>query len=449
MKDSMAAHLSSPDSRADTSSAGSLAPQAAPAEALSDRPKAKSVSVTPSELPADQMPCAMEDTPPSAEDLTRLEGRQALIVDDDPAFLAFLDTLLTRRGVITTQAVDGVQALEILQGKTFDFILSDVQMPRMNGFDLLVAVRGSESYDLTPFILLTGKPAFAGIQSGVSRGADGYLPKPFSEAALLNTILGCLGRVKRITEQASSELDQLRGNLLSMLPHELNTPLNGIFGVADLLEMGAANDAELADCAQILRISAERMLRLTTNFVLCAELRLHDSLPDQTSLLYEEESRSTTEEIEAAALNRARSYERQEDLQLKMARATLPISTPAILKIVDELLDNAFKFSHPGDAVILRGAIAEGRYTCSLEDHGRSGTTPAEFARRGLFVQFNRQFLEQQGTGLGLYLVERLLSLHAGTLEFLPTSGGGITVHFSLPLESSATEVHPTPSSAS
>jgi signal transduction histidine kinase len=80
--------------------------------------------------------------------------------------------------------------------------------------------------------------------------------------------------------------------------------------------------------------------------------------------------------------------------------------------------------------------ISEGRYIYTLEDHGRSGTKPSDFARRGLFVQFNRQFLEQQGAGLGLYLVERLLSLHGGELEFLPTTGGGITVHFSLPIDS-------------
>lgn len=396
-------------------------------------------------LSAAEMPSSIPDNPPTPEQMERLRGCHALLVDDDPAFLAFLKALMERRGILTTQATNGAEGLAALDQQRFDFILSDVQMPVMNGFEFLMAVRSREDLHLTPVILLTGKPAYEGVQTGVSRGADGYLPKPFSQAALLNTILGCLDRMQHIAEKASFELDQLRGNLLSMLPHELNTPLNGIFGVADLLEMGGANEAELADCSQILRISAERMLRLTTNFVLCAELRLHDSKPDQTSLLYEEEALCPTEEIEILAGKRARSYERHHDLHLQLARATLPLPIPAMLKIVDELLDNSFKFSQAGDPVSLRGLIEESHYTFWLEDHGRTGIHPTEFDRRGLFVQFNRQHLEQQGAGLGLYLAERLLCLHGGNLAFLSTPGGGITVRFSVPIPQGAPApaVHP------
>lgn len=372
--------------------------------------------------------------PLTPEELARLQACRVLIVDDDPAFLRFLQNLLERRSISTATAEDGAQALSLLDASRFDVILSDVQMPGLNGFQLLEAVRHKPDYALTPFILLTGKPAFEGVQTGLSRGADGYLPKPFSEEALFRAIHGALMRFSQVSQKAAAELDQIRTSLLSMLPHEFNTPLNGIFGVADLLEMGAASPEEIADCAQILRLSAERLLRLTTNFVLCAELRLQDSNPQLTSMLFEEPLSCPTTELESAALRRAQAAERSEDLHLQLAKATLRLPVPAGIKIFDELLDNAFKFSPHATPVTVRGRLEEQTYLFSIEDHGQTGIQPSDFERRGLFVQFNRQHFEQQGAGLGLYLAERLLHIYGGQLSFHATPGGGITVRFSVPV---------------
>ncbi|MCS7008599.1 MAG: hybrid sensor histidine kinase/response regulator [Chthoniobacterales bacterium] len=373
-----------------------------------------------------------QNFPPTND--TSLLGKRALVVDDDPQFLKFLVNLLDHNGIFSIAASNGHEALTALSSNPVDFILSDVQMPEMDGYEFLSAVRSNPRYQLLPFILLTGKPAYTGLQLGIRRGADGYLPKPFDEQTLLDTVRGCLARVQTIAAQANSKLNELRANLLTMLPHELHTPLNGIFGVADLLEMGDATPEELADCAQILRSSGERMLRLSTNFLLCAELQLQENHPEKTTLLFGSQPNSDTSSIPPILEKRATSWSRLSDLTHNIPYAQLAIPTPALIKIVDELTDNAFKFSAPGQKVEVIGSLQNNYFHLQFIDHGHTGTRAQTLSTRGIFVQFNRNKLEQQGAGLGIYLAEKLLNLYNVAISFSDTPNGGITANVLIPL---------------
>lgn len=361
-------------------------------------------------------------------------GKCALIVDDDPHFLLFLRTLLTRHGFHCLQASNGREGLAVLETESVHLILSDINMPEMDGYEFLSAVRQQPRLELLPFILLTGKPAYTGVQSGLSRGADGYLPKPFDEKTLMDAIANCFRRVERLEARADSKLNELRTNLLTMLPHELRTPLNGILGVADLLEMGLPSETELEDYAKILRESGERMLRLATNFLLCAELQLHKDDPEQTTLLFQSEHDCSSMEVSQVLEKRAASWDRGEDFLYSIQPGRLAIPQQALTKVLDELLDNAFKFSAKGDAVELTGEIDGALYCWKIKDQGKTGATIEHLEERDLFVQFNRKVQEQQGAGLGIYLAERLVKIHCGNIRFSTTGGGGITVLVFLPL---------------
>ena len=111
----------------------------------------------------------------------------------------------------------------------------------------------------------------------------------------------------------------------------------------------------------------------------------------------------------------------------------------ALSKVLDEILDNAFKFSASGDRVTVTGEAANGFYRWRIEDHGRSGTSIDMLESRGLFIQFDRKTNEQQGAGMGLHVVEKLCLNHGGKLKFSPTPGGGITAEILLPIASSET----------
>jgi signal transduction histidine kinase len=103
-------------------------------------------------------------------------------------------------------------------------------------------------------------------------------------------------------------------------------------------------------------------------------------------------------------------------------------------KAVAEIVDNAFKFSQPGTAVRVSAAERAGtHYVVTVHDDGR-GMTADQIQQVGAYMQFNRHFYEQQGSGLGLIIACRLTELHSGSLEIASTSGAGTTVTLSLPL---------------
>jgi DNA-binding response OmpR family regulator len=374
-----------------------------------------------------------------------LEGKRALVVDDDSQFLGFLKHLLQKNGVECLAVPTGIQGLEVLATEKVHFILSDINMPEMDGYEFLSAVRHQRQFEVLPFILLTGRPVYSGLLSGLRRGADSYLPKPFDEQTLLDTITNCLLRQQHQEEKANTKFNEQRVNVLKMLPHELRTPLNGILGVADLLEMGETNPEELKQYAEILRISGERMLRLTTNFLLCAELQMQAENPGNAAPLFDNEPFCDAQAMAVVLEKRAHTNDRPGDIRHQIACGRAAMPPQALSKVLDEILDNAFKFSKLGDPVTVTGEVAGELYRWRVQDCGRSGASIDMLESRGLFIQFNRKTNEQQGAGMGLHLVEKICANSGGKLKFLPTPGGGITVEILLPLamDSSQPATHP------
>lgn len=377
----------------------------------------------------------MNPTPQGApaEPPSLLHGKRALLVDDDLHFLGFLHHLLQKHGVECLDAPDGLRGLQVLASEKVHFILSDINMPGMDGYEFLSAVRRQPRFEALPFILLTGKPAYSGLLSGLRHGADSYLPKPFDEPTILETINSCLLRLQRQEDKANTKFDEQRVNVLKMLPHELRTPLNGILGVADLLQMGESSPEELRQYAEILRESGERMLRLTTNFLLCAELQMQSENPDRAAPIFDDDPICDAQKMAEILENRALANGRQDDLHLQIAPGFPSIPSQALAKVLDEILDNALKFSNPGDPVAAIGEIVGDTYCWRVEDHGR-GSPGDMLESGGLFIQFDRQTNEQQGAGMGLHLVGKLCANYGGRLKCLPSPGGGTTVEITLPL---------------
>ncbi len=103
---------------------------------------------------------------------------KVLIVDDDPGVLELVADALTISGHEIAKAVDGGQASVLMKKSKFDLVVSDVNMPKVNGFELLAWMRGRN--DSTPIILLTARGEKGDVANGFRAGADDYLTKPFS-----------------------------------------------------------------------------------------------------------------------------------------------------------------------------------------------------------------------------------------------------------------------------
>jgi len=108
-----------------------------------------------------------------------------LIVDDFSTMRRIVRNLLKEIGYSNAEeAEDGVAALSLLKSRKFDFIVSDINMPNMDGFELLKIVRADENLKGIPFLMVTAEAKKEDIVSAAQNGANGYIVKPFTKATL-------------------------------------------------------------------------------------------------------------------------------------------------------------------------------------------------------------------------------------------------------------------------
>jgi len=119
-------------------------------------------------------------------------GRSIMVVDDSMTVRRVTQRLLEREGYSVVLAKDGVDALEQLQGATPDLMLVDIEMPRMDGFDLTRNVRGDERTKDIPIIMITSRSADKHRNYALQLGVNAYFGKPFQEPVLLDAIEGLL-----------------------------------------------------------------------------------------------------------------------------------------------------------------------------------------------------------------------------------------------------------------
>lgn len=116
-----------------------------------------------------------------------------LAVDDSTSMRQMVTFTLKSAGHSVEEAADGNQALEIARGKSVDLVLTDVNMPHMDGLTLTRQLRSLPAYKFTPILVLTTESSAEKKQEGKSAGATGWLVKPFNPDQLLATIKRVLG----------------------------------------------------------------------------------------------------------------------------------------------------------------------------------------------------------------------------------------------------------------
>ncbi len=123
---------------------------------------------------------------------------RALIVDDDPELLGILKKYLENHGLETITAGNGAEALAAAPAGKPDIIITDVEMPRMDGFTLCRRIKDNKVLADIPVIIMTGKKiSEADHVAGYGYGADDYVVKPFSYPVLLSKIKAMLKRAAR------------------------------------------------------------------------------------------------------------------------------------------------------------------------------------------------------------------------------------------------------------
>jgi K+-sensing histidine kinase KdpD len=305
-----------------------------------------------------------------------------------------------------------------------DLILCDIMMPFLDGNQVLKKLRENESTMLIPFVFMTALAERQNVRLGMDAGADDYITKPFTSDELISAINMRFKKQEAIQVKKEQELDQLRTNIITRLPHELRSPLSGIIGFGSLLKdmADSLTTEDVTDIGNEILESGNRLLRLIENYLVFVQLQLREPKIETTS----------GDAFIAAALEISRAtsqkYNRQSLLKIKLSETpSIQLSEICLRKIVSELCDNAFRFSPPESAVSITGTADSKQYTLTIADQGR-GLTKEQINHIGAYMQFDRDKLEQQGSGLGLIIAKKMTELSGGLFEIQSEKDKGTTI---------------------
>jgi two-component system, sensor histidine kinase and response regulator len=363
--------------------------------------------------------------------------RRILVVEDHDLLLLAIRDILEVEGYEVVTATDGVDALERMRTFVPELIIADISMPRMDGFRFFEEIRTRAEWVPIPFVFLTARAEREDRLKGKALGAEDYIVKPFDPQELIVVVSSRIGRAKAIREATEGSFEELKRQIITLLGHELRTPLTSVYGYTELALEEAANlpPGDFQQFLSGIKKGADRLTRLVEDLLLVVRL-------DTGEIERELDLLGAVHDDIADQVRRA--------VQIKAARITLPdvtleLDVPDRLPPVyvhdyfladtlERLIDNGVKFSRRDDRRVLVSATATDDYvSIAVRDWG-VGIPPDQL--RHLFErfrQFNRDKLEQQGTGLGLVIAQSLTASMGGhiTVESSQgeSSGSTFTVH--------------------
>ena len=358
----------------------------------------------------------------------RDEPRSILVVDDE----AVIRDLCLRalKGYRIFQAQDGEAALEILKKEEIDLILTDVMMPRLNGLDLLLAVKEREPNKAV--VIMTGFTDKEIILRALKADADDFISKPINLLQLKTTIEKVLER-KELKEELLKlkRMDRLKSDFLGLISHKLKTPITAISLFIQNLAQGIGDpeDPDFRETLAMILTESDYLAGLIQDLLNTSRIILQEGPPQ----LREE----NLEEMILAAVS-----EKKEMASAKGIHLHTRIAAPAGLSFdrqrlgfaVRALLDNALKFT-PCDGEVEVTAEPDGQMVrIAVRDTG-PGIPREELPK--IFEKFYQVDPENtgqvRGFGLGLFYARQFVQAHGGRLLIESNPGEGTRAVILLP----------------
>jgi two-component system sensor histidine kinase/response regulator len=360
--------------------------------------------------------------------------QKILVVDDEKDLRNVIKDILCDAGYDVILAENGNEGLGLARTVVPDLILCDIQMPAMNGYELLNAVNNQTELKKVPFIFMTGvNTGQYDVRKGMDLGADDYLTKPFSTEDLITAVETRLRKKHAWEKYFSTNIENTRVGFVVLLSNELNLLVMDILEHAQSIvkEKKDTNDT-VAHAAQMIGRSGRRLGHLHENILLYAMLQVWVNDEEKITSFRKESMASYLTVLQSVIKENVRANGRLDSFFIDCKDCALQISPPDFGKIVDEVIDNACKFSKPGSRIHITSSASAGNIRLTFKDEGR-GMQKEEIASVESLLQKGPAVQHRQESGLGLTIAKTLAELYGGALEIKKSEYTGTIVTVTLP----------------
>lgn len=357
-----------------------------------------------------------------------------LIVDDQEANILLLERMLSGAGytaVTSTMDPGAVSDLHSRQG--YDLILLDLEMPGMDGFQVMEGLKKVESGGYLPVLAVTAQPAHK--LRALQAGAQDFVSTPFDLAEVLMRIRNML-EIRLLHKQAE-DLNRFKTNLVSVVSHEVGNALSVVKIAALLLEEKGTPEwlAESKPLFNMIHTNIDGLNMAVHNLLNMGRIEAGKLAIDLAATDAAEMLRSAHKRMESLCANKALkvSVELPDDLPpLRADQASLAL-------VISNLLSNAIKYT-PKNGRIVLGILAElsrpGYYRLYVQDTG-IGVSKEDRAKilGGHYRSESGKKMTSKGFGVGLSLARQIVEAHGSSIDIEGVPGKGS--RFSFLLESS------------
>jgi len=374
-----------------------------------------------------------------------------LLVDDNADMRNYLTRVLGSLWNVIT-AKDGLEALELVKQSMPDLIVSDIMMPRMDGFAMLEQIRKDHRISNIPVILLSARAGEEATVEGLEKGANDYLVKPFSSRELiarvktqleLNDTKALAEKLEKLVGERTQELQRSNQDLeqfAHVVSHDLKEPARKVklFGSRLIEEAGEQLPNKAKDYLQKIENAAERMSVLIDGVLQYSSSSAAELKINRINL--SEVMDSVESDLEIVIQQKGATIQYEELLEINGSEVL-------IHQLFYNLVNNSLKFAKPGfpphiyitsgtadQAEVIKQGLAEDKeyVRICIQDNGIGFMqTQAE----NIFKSFTRLNPKDQyeGTGLGLALCKKIAERHKGTIYAEGKEGEGASFIILLP----------------
>jgi two-component system, sensor histidine kinase and response regulator len=372
-----------------------------------------------------------------------MEKLKVLIVDDEPGIRSGIERILRNYsvgfpfmdedfsfGII--EAETGEKALEMIEKENPDIILLDNKLPGIQGIEVLEEIN-RQKLDAA-VMMITSYASLDIAVKATNFGAYNFVPKPFTPQELKSAIDNIAKHLflKRMTKKMKQEGKQIRFQFLSVLSHELKSPLNAIEGYLRIMEEKQAG-SNIEDYQTMIERSLLRIKGMRHLIVDLLDLtKLESGKKNREMKLVD------VNELAQLAMHTAEPMAIQRNVKIHIdvdGSPKINADPDEIEIILNNLLSNAVKYNKEGGEVNL--SIKNGGPTLSIKIED-TGIGISEEDMDKLFKEFTRiknaETREITGSGLGLSITKRMVEQYGGKIDVKSKTGIGSTFTVTLPV---------------